>query len=141
MAVDSAGNLYIADLGLGNGRFRKVAGGMITTVAGNGAFAFSGDGGPATSASFDQPAGVAVDSAGGLYIAVPSAEPLARTDATPTVTIGGKAAQVSFSGLTPQYAGLYQINAEVPTGIATGDAVPVVISISGQTSPVVTMAQ
>jgi uncharacterized protein (TIGR03437 family) len=36
--------------------------------------------------------------------------------------------------------GLYQINAVVPSGIVTGDAVPVVLSIAGQTSPPVTMA-
>jgi uncharacterized protein (TIGR03437 family) len=67
VAVDSAGNLYIADSG--NGRIRKVSGGIVTTVAGNGNWGFSGDGGPATSASFANPCGVAVDSAGNLYIA------------------------------------------------------------------------
>jgi len=64
VAVDSAGNLYIADL-----RIRKVSGGTITTVAGNGLAGFSGDGGPATSASINDPQGVAADSAGNLYIA------------------------------------------------------------------------
>ena len=51
MTVDSAGNLYIADSG--NYRIRKVAAdtGIITTVAGNGTAAFTGDGGAATSAS------------------------------------------------------------------------------------------
>jgi hypothetical protein len=49
VAVDSAGNLYIADAG--NNRVRKVlADGTITTVAGNGTYGYSGDGGPATSA-------------------------------------------------------------------------------------------
>ena len=67
IAVDSAGNLYIADTG--NNRIRKVANGLITTVAGNGTYGFSGDNGPATSAALDIPAGVAVDSAGSLYIA------------------------------------------------------------------------
>jgi uncharacterized protein (TIGR03437 family) len=67
VAVDSAGNLYIADTT--NYRIRKVSGGTITTVAGNGTFGFSGDGGPATGASLNWPVGVAVDSAGDLYIA------------------------------------------------------------------------
>jgi len=49
--VDSAGNLYIAD-GY-NYRIRKVANGVITTVAGNGTPGFSGDNGPATSAQLD----------------------------------------------------------------------------------------
>src|SRR5271170_5944472 len=67
VALDSAGNLYIADTG--NNRIRKVSGGTIATVAGNASLGFSGDGGPATSASLFQPTGVALDSAGNLYIA------------------------------------------------------------------------
>ena len=65
--MDSAGNLYIADSG--NNRIRKVSNGVITTVAGNGTAGFSGDNGPATSAQLNYPQGVAVDSAGNLYIA------------------------------------------------------------------------
>jgi uncharacterized protein (TIGR03437 family) len=67
VAVDSAGNVYIADSG--NNRIRKVSGGVIATVAGNGTPGFSGDTGPATSAQLNGPAGLAVDSAGDLYIA------------------------------------------------------------------------
>jgi uncharacterized protein (TIGR03437 family) len=67
IAVDSAGNLYIADTY--NHRIRKVANGMIATVAGNGTQGFSGDSGPATSAQLNAPYGLAVDSAGNLYIA------------------------------------------------------------------------
>ena len=67
VAVDADGNIYIADTG--NGRIRRVsANGIISTVAGNGDFAFSGDGGPATSASLFVPQGVAVDAGGNLYI-------------------------------------------------------------------------
>jgi sugar lactone lactonase YvrE len=67
VAVDGAGNLYIADGG--NQRIRKVANGVIATVAGNGTLGFSGDKGPATSAQLSTPEYVAVDSAGNLYIA------------------------------------------------------------------------
>ncbi len=68
VAVDAAGNLYIADTY--NYRVRKVAvDGTITTVAGNGTAGFSGDGGPATGAQLNAPAGVAVDLAGNLFIA------------------------------------------------------------------------
>jgi sugar lactone lactonase YvrE len=67
VAVDSAGNLYIADRA--NNRIRKVSNGVIATVAGNGTLGFSGDNGPATSAQLNFPTGVAVDSAGSLYIA------------------------------------------------------------------------
>jgi hypothetical protein len=67
VAVDAAGNLYIADLW--NHRVRKVSpSGTISTVAGNGTQGYSGDGGPATSASLDSPSVVAVDSSGNLYI-------------------------------------------------------------------------
>ena len=68
VALDSAGNLYIADSN--NHRIRKVTpGGTISTYAGTGTEGFSGDGGPATAAHLDRPDGVALDSAGNLYIA------------------------------------------------------------------------
>jgi sugar lactone lactonase YvrE len=68
VAVDSSGNIYIADTY--NERIRKVStSGIITTVAGNGAATFSGDGGAATSAELHGPSGVAVDSSGNIYIA------------------------------------------------------------------------
>jgi uncharacterized protein (TIGR03437 family) len=55
------------------------------------------------------------------------------TVATPTVTIGGKNATVSFSGLAPGFVGLYQINAVVPSGLGTGNQ-PVIISMQGASS-------
>ena len=67
LAVDSDGNLYFADTN--NNVIRKVSGGVITTVAGNGTSGYSGDNGPATSAQLNSPYGLALDSAGNLYIA------------------------------------------------------------------------
>src|ERR1019366_1857053 len=67
VAVDSAGVLYIADPG--NDRIREVSNGVIVTVTGNGTRGFSGDGGPATGAQLYGPDGVAVNSAGNLFIA------------------------------------------------------------------------
>jgi DNA-binding beta-propeller fold protein YncE len=68
VAVDAAGNVYIADQH--NERVRRVGpDGVITTVAGNGTFGLSGDGGPATRASLNTPAGVAVGADGTIYIA------------------------------------------------------------------------
>jgi hypothetical protein len=66
--VDTAGNIFIADSG--NNRIREVvaATGMIQTVAGNGTYGFSGDGGPATSAELATPFGLASDSSGDLLI-------------------------------------------------------------------------
>ncbi|HUD83401.1 MAG TPA: hypothetical protein VMQ67_07850, partial [Candidatus Saccharimonadales bacterium] len=67
VAVDAFGNLFIADGN--NHRIREVnTDGIITTVAGDGTSAFSGDGGAATNAGLG-PSGVAVDSSGNLFIA------------------------------------------------------------------------
>ena len=69
LALDQAGNLFIADNG--NNRIRKVAvgTGAITTVAGDGVARFGGDWGPATSASLFEPHGLAFDHRGDLIIA------------------------------------------------------------------------
>jgi uncharacterized protein (TIGR03437 family) len=57
-----------------------------------------------------------------------------------TVTIGGQPAPVAFAGLTPTYAGLYQVNVTVPNGITAGPSVPVIITAAGLSSPPVTVA-
>jgi trimeric autotransporter adhesin len=69
VAVNTAGDVYIADNA--NNVIRKISadGKNITAVAGTGVAGFSGDGGPATSAKVNSPQGLAVDSAGNLYIA------------------------------------------------------------------------
>lgn len=69
LAIDGAGNLYIADTGNNVVRMIDAATGIITTIAGNGAAGDSGDNGPATNASFNAPAGVSLDASGNLYIA------------------------------------------------------------------------
>ena len=66
VAVDSNGNVYIADSN--NNRIREISGTTINTVAGNGQQVYSGDGGPATAAGLDSPDGVAVDAAFNIYI-------------------------------------------------------------------------
>ncbi len=66
VALDAAGNLYIADTL--NYRIRKVSNGVISTVAGNGTSGFSGDDGPATSAQLNFPYAITVDAASNLYI-------------------------------------------------------------------------
>jgi sugar lactone lactonase YvrE len=68
LALDRAGDLFIADTG--NNRVRMVTpAGVITTVAGNGLQGFGGDGGPAVAAQLAYPTGLAVDASGTLYIA------------------------------------------------------------------------
>jgi uncharacterized protein (TIGR03437 family) len=87
VATDSAGDLYIADSG--NNVIRKVANGVITTVAGNGTMGYSGDNGPATSAQLDAPYGVAVDSAGNLYIADSANNVIRKVSGGVITTIAG----------------------------------------------------
>jgi uncharacterized protein (TIGR03437 family) len=95
IAVDSAGNLYIADTE--NNRVRKVANGVITTIAGNGTQGFAGDNGPATSALLTYPEGIAVDSAANLYIA-DSGNSRVREVANGVITTVAGGAIAGFSG-------------------------------------------
>ncbi len=69
LALDGSNNLYIADTQ--NHRIRKLnlTTGQISTMAGNGTQGYSGDGGPATAAAIDSPAGLAVDANQNLYLA------------------------------------------------------------------------
>ena len=91
VAVDAAGNLYIADSG--NSRIRKVdTNGIITTVAGNGTAGFAGDGGAATSAQIRSPQAIAVDAAGNLYIAD------YRNNRVRKVSVGGIITTVAGNG-------------------------------------------
>ena len=88
VAVDGAGNLYIADRI--NQRIRKVdSSGIITTVAGTGETAFGGyggDGGPAAQARLSNPYGVAADSAGNLYIADSGNRRIRKVDSSGIIT-------------------------------------------------------
>ena len=72
--------------------------------------------------------------------AAASSNPLSATIATPTVTIGGMAAPVSFSGLAPGFVGLYQVNVQVPENAPTGDTIPVILATDGVSLNIVTIA-
>jgi uncharacterized protein (TIGR03437 family) len=58
---------------------------------------------------------------------------LYQTPATPAVTVGGIPATVLYSGLVPGFPGEYQVNFRVPSGVANGDDIPVVITMAGIT--------
>jgi uncharacterized protein (TIGR03437 family) len=66
--------------------------------------------------------------------------PLSLTTKNPTVTIGGVSAPINFSGLTPGFVALYQVNAQVPDNAPVGDAVNLVLTIEGVASNTVTIA-
>ena len=117
--MDIAGNLFIVDKD--NQRIRKVTpGGTITTVAGNGDFGFTGDGGAATSASLNFPRGVAVDADGNLYIADTYSNRIRK------ITPGGTITTVAGSGSADPGAGGFSGDGgpatsallDVPTGVA-----------------------
>ncbi|MGD0498864.1 MAG: hypothetical protein ABSC23_10565 [Bryobacteraceae bacterium] len=91
LAVDAAGSVYVSD---GSARIRRIAGGVITTVAGNGSRGFSGDGGPAPQAALSGPQGLAFDAQGDLYVAdsgnnaIRMLQPLSATLSIAAVTNG-----------------------------------------------------
>jgi uncharacterized protein (TIGR03437 family) len=98
IAVDAAGNLYFADANAQ--RVRKIdTSGKLTTVAGNGKYADSGDGGPAIGASMKTPVDVSFDGAGNLYIAETSSYIRKVSGAAGT----GTAIQASPAALTFSY--------------------------------------
>ncbi len=115
LAVDTVGNLYIADTE--SQRVRRVApGGAMTVIAGSGVPGFSGDGGTATGAQLQDPSGVAVDSAGNVYIADTGNHRIRR------VTPGGVISTVA-GGTTDQ------LNA--PIGVAVDGAGTVYVADTG----------
>jgi sugar lactone lactonase YvrE len=99
LAVDIAGNLYLADTH--NNRIREITAstGTITTIAGNGSPAFSGDAAAATSAALALPHGLSLDAAGNLYLADTANHRIRRIDATTGIiaTAAGDGTQ-AFSG-------------------------------------------
>jgi len=101
LALDAAGNLYLADTG--NHRIRKstMATGIITTIAGTGTQGYSGDASLALSAAIDSPTGLALDSANNLYLADTHNHRIRKLNLTTGIitTIAGTG-QPGFSGDT-----------------------------------------
>ena len=118
LATDALGNLYVADTN--NHRIRMVTpGGIISTIAGTGAGGFSGDGGPANKARINNPKGVAVDTAGNVYIAD------TFNNRIRIITLDGNIATIAGSGAAGSTGdggpGL-QARLFFPTGIAVDSA-------------------
>lgn len=120
VAVDAAGNLYIADTN--NQRIRKVINGVITTIAGNGEQGYAGDGGAATSAEIDTPSGIAVDASGNLYIADSHNQRVREIGNGIISTLAGSGA-VTFSGSYSGDGGSAALASLArPTGVAVDAA-------------------
>jgi sugar lactone lactonase YvrE len=102
MAMDSAGNMYIADIQFNVVRKVTAATGIISDYAGTGTEGYSGDGGPATSAMLYGPAGCVLDAAGNLYISDDANNVVrkitASTGVITTVAGNGYEAGTSFGG-------------------------------------------
>lgn len=120
VAVDNAGNLYLADSG--NNRIRKtdIATGIITTVAGNGAVGYSGDGGPATAASLYFPTGITIDSYGNIYFADSGNNRIRKVniDTGIIITVAGNGSRLYAGGLSGDGGPATSALLSSPKGIA-----------------------
>ncbi|MFN0282157.1 MAG: NHL repeat-containing protein [Kineosporiaceae bacterium] len=126
--VDASGNVYVADIS--NHRIRKItAAGIISTVAGTGTAGFSGDGGPATSAALNSPRGVALDSAGNVYITDGANNRVRKVSTAGTITTIAGTGAASYSG---DGGAATSATLNLPRGIAidSGDTVYVVDSLN-----------
>jgi hypothetical protein len=119
VAVDAIGDLFIADQG--NQCIRKVdVNGIITTVAGEGVYGYSGDGGPAISARLASPAGVALDTMGDLFVADSANQRIRQVNlANPKFTL---------ADVTPGNAGNYQVVITDSSGSATSSVAVLTIA-------------
>jgi uncharacterized protein (TIGR03437 family) len=97
MIEDASGNLYVSDMGL-NQILKVTQAGVVTVFAGTGNPGFGGDGGPATQAMLNQPAGIAFDSHGTMYVAD------SGNNRIRTITPDGNMHTIAGSGL-PGFAG------------------------------------
>ena len=97
LAVDSAGNVLVADEN--NGRIREITpNGTVNTIAGNGLFRFSGDGGPATSATLYLPYSVVEDSSGNIFFTEPGVERIRRVSPSGVISVYAGNGTEGYSG-------------------------------------------
>jgi hypothetical protein len=120
ISIDAAGNLYINDYY--NLRVRKISpAGIISTVAGNGTVAFTGDGGLAVDAGLDQPTHAVADVAGSLYIADSLNNVIRKVDASTDVNLfagDGFDAGTSQGGFSGDGGPATKAELNIPEGIA-----------------------
>ena len=120
VAVDSSGNVYIADTN--NQRIREITGTTINTIAGDGEELFSGDGAAATTAVLDSPTGVAVDKAGNVYIADRHNHRVRMISGTTISTIAGSGAASLSGGFSGDGATATNALLSKPSGVSVDAA-------------------
>ena len=126
LTLDSSGDLYIVDSV--NQRVRKISGGAINTVAGDGTSGYSGDKAAATSAELLGPSAVAVDSSGNVYIADTGNHVIRMVSTSGTITtIAGN----NTGGYTGDGGAAVDAELEFPTGVAVDAGGNVYIADSG----------
>lgn len=123
LALDAAGNLYVADTG--NNRVRKVTPeGVVTTLAGEGVAGFAD--GPAAQSRFDSPVGVAVDRDGNVYVAD------TYNDRVRLITKDGSVKTLAGSGATGNADGpSASASFDTPCGVAVNEAGEVYVADTG----------
>lgn len=119
VAIDAIGNVLIADFG--NRDIRKVtADGIITTIAGNGAAGYSGDGGPATEAALNEPRCVAVDAVGNVYVADTVNHRIRKVspDGIITTAVGSGSTGYGYGGFSGDGGPATDARLNLPAGVA-----------------------
>lgn len=124
VAIDGAGNLYIADSGHNRIRMVSAASGQISTVAGTGAASYTGDHAAATAATLNTPSGVALDGAGNLYIADTGNNVIRRVDAVTQIitTVAGNGSGLPGFGGDGSLATSATVLLDGPQGISVDTA-------------------
>ena len=113
VAVDGSGNLYIGESAV---VVRVAANGALTTMAGTGTRGDSGDGGAATSAQLNSPAGIAVDTSGDVYFADNASNRVRKIGTYGTITTVAGTGVAGYSGDGGPAAPFSQLNS--PNGIS-----------------------
>ena len=130
IAVDAAGDIFLADSSNTRVRMVTASTGIISTVAGNGVAGSNGDGGAATSAGISNPTGVALDPAGNLYFADNGNNAIRRVDAF-TGLISTVAGSLGTHGYTGDGAAATSATLNGPNGICFDSAGNLYIADTG----------